>query len=67
MWRLATGLDTATLASSFQTILFQISLVLIFIVAVIIYRTLVAIPLFQDETLRPVAQVTIEVPLPLPV
>ena len=34
----------------------QISLVLIFIVAVIIYRTLVAIPLFQDETLRPIAQ-----------
>lgn len=36
--------------------LFQISLVLIFILAVIIYRTLVSIPLFQNETLRPVAQ-----------
>ena len=36
---------------------FQISLVLIFILAVIIYRTLVSIPLFQNETLRPMAQV----------
>ena len=41
----------------FIEILFlQISLVLIFILAVIIYRTLVQIPLFQNETLRPVAQ-----------
>ena len=34
---------------------FQIFLVLIFILAVIIYRTLVQIPLFQNETFRPVA------------
>ena len=34
----------------------QIFLVLIFILAVIIYRTLVQIPLFQNKTLRPVAQ-----------
>ena len=34
----------------------QIFLVLIFILAVIIYRTLVQIPLFQNTTLRPVAQ-----------
>ena len=34
----------------------QICLVLVFILAVIIYRTLVQIPLFQNETLRPVAQ-----------
>ena len=33
----------------------QIFLVLIFILAVIIYRTLVQIPLFQNETFRPVA------------
>ena len=43
---------------SFGTLLthLQISLVLVFILAVIIYRTLVQIPLFQNETLRPVAQ-----------
>ena len=34
----------------------QISMVLISIVAVIIYRILVSIPLFQNETLRPMAQ-----------
>lgn len=32
--------------------LFQMSLVLIFIVAVIMYRILVSIPLFQNQTLR---------------
>ena len=31
-------------------------MVLISIVAVIIYRILVSIPLFQNETLRPMAQ-----------
>ena len=35
----------------------QICLVLIFIVAVIIYRTLISIPLFQSHTFRPMAQV----------
>ena len=36
---------------------FQISLVLIFILAVIIYRTVVSIPLFNNEFFRPMAQV----------
>ena len=36
-------------------LILQIFLVLIFILAVIIYRTLVQIPLFQNETFRPVA------------
>ena len=40
----------------FSLFFLQIFLVLIFILAVIIYRTLVQIPLFQNKTLRPVAQ-----------
>merc|ERR1719219_1908225 len=43
-------------AAGVGLIMFMIFLVLIFILAVIIYRTLVQIPLFQNETLRPVAQ-----------
>ena len=42
--------------TSDKSFLLQICLVLIFILAVIIYRTLVQIPLFQNETLRPIAQ-----------
>ncbi|XP_059085679.1 anoctamin-7-like isoform X3 [Tigriopus californicus] len=45
------------IAAGTALILLMISLVLIFILAVIIYRTLVSIPLFQNETLRPMAQV----------
>ena len=41
---------------NFLSLFLQIFLVLIFILAVIIYRTLVQIPLFQNKTLRPVAQ-----------
>ena len=35
----------------------QMTLVIIFIIAVIMYRVLVSIPLFQSETLRPRAQI----------
>jgi anoctamin-7 len=39
----------------------QISLVIIFIVAVIIYRVLVSIPLFQNSTFRSLAQASANV------
>ena len=45
------------IAAGTGLILLMISLVLIFILAVIIYRTLVSIPLFQNQTLRPMAQI----------
>ena len=35
----------------------QMTLVIIFIIAVIMYRVLVSIPLFQSPTLRPRAQI----------
>ena len=44
------------IAAGAGVIVLMIFLVLIFILAVIIYRTLVQIPLFQNDTLRPMAQ-----------
>lgn len=43
-------------ANIIEIYFFQISLVIIFIVAVIIYRVLISIPLFQNTTFRPQAQ-----------
>jgi len=45
------------IAAGAGLILFMISLVFIFIFSVILYRTLVSIPLFQNQTLRPMAQI----------
>jgi len=44
------------IAAGAAVIILMIFLVLIFILAVIIYRTLVQIPLFQNDTTRPMAQ-----------
>ena len=44
------------IAAGAAVIVLMIFLILIFILAVIIYRTLVTIPLFKSEALRPMAQ-----------
>ena len=44
------------IAAGAAVIVLMIFLILIFILAVIIYRTLVQIPLFQNDSLRPMAQ-----------
>uniref|UniRef100_T1HAX3 Anoctamin n=1 Tax=Rhodnius prolixus TaxID=13249 RepID=T1HAX3_RHOPR len=56
--RIAAGLGIVFLmqVKFYIKYLFQISLVIIFIVAVIIYRVLVSIPLFQNVTFRSQAQ-----------